>query len=358
MTGAERFAELSTGLADGVRGRDGLIGLVLLGSASDAGAVRRDEWSDHDFFALVEAGRGPEIRPDLDWLPDSDRVALIAREGEIGFAAVYDDGHVFEFAFSEAGELDGSLAGDATVVVDDEAGTTAELIAQARARADAGDRFDPANDTRLVLVKLLIGVGRARRGEVLNAGSFVRSSAVQLLVRAIRGRFADRSTTLRDTDRPRQAVRTRLPGVGRAHRRGHRGAGGGRRSRAVRPRARDPRARMGRVPLPSGRRCRCTPRLGALSAAVRESFHRRTAPGRGIRHTECHVSVDHHRAARRPRNHHVRPGSEPHPRRLRSSAQAAEGGDHRPGLPARSCFPRSASASCWRSSCRRCSPSA
>ncbi len=202
MTGAERFADLTTGLADGVRGRDGLIGLVLLGSASDTGAVRRDEWSDHDFFALVEAGRGPEIRPDLDWLPDSDRVALTAREGEIGFAVVYDDGHVFEFAFSEAGELDGSLAGDATVVVDDDAATTAALIAQARARADAGDRFDPANDTRLMLVKLLIGVGRARRGEVLNAGSFVRSWAVQLLVRAIRGRFADRSTTLRDTIDP------------------------------------------------------------------------------------------------------------------------------------------------------------
>ena len=202
MTGAERFAELSTGLAESVRERDGLIGLVLLGSASEAGAMRRDEWSDHDFFALIEAGRGAEIRPALDWLPDSERIALTAREGEIGFVAVYDDGHVFEFAFSEAGELDGSLAGDATVLVDDDAGTTATLIEQAGERADAGDRFDPANDARLVLVKLLIGVGRARRGEVLNAGIFIRSWAVQLLVRAIRGRFADRSTALRDTIDP------------------------------------------------------------------------------------------------------------------------------------------------------------
>jgi hypothetical protein len=202
VTGAERFAALSAGLAQGVRDRDGLIGLVLLGSASEAGAVRRDEWSDHDFFALIEPGRGTEIRPDLDWLPDRESIALTAREGDIGFAVVYDDGHVFEFAFSEAGELEGSLAGDASVVVDDDAETTATLIEQARARADAGDRFDPANDVRLVLVKLLIGVGRARRGEVLNAGTFVRSWAVQCLVRAIRGRFADRSTTLRDTIDP------------------------------------------------------------------------------------------------------------------------------------------------------------
>lgn len=202
MTAPDRFDALSAGLADGVRATDGLIGLALVGSASDEAAHRRDEWSDHDFFALIESGRGKEIRPGLAWLPDQDRIVLTAREGEIGFAAVYDDGHVFEFAFSEAGELDGALAGDATVVIDDEAGTTASLISQSRLRAEAGDRFDPANDVRLVLVKLLIGAGRARRGEVLNGGQFVRSWAVQLLVRAIRGRFAERSTTRRDTIDP------------------------------------------------------------------------------------------------------------------------------------------------------------
>jgi hypothetical protein len=202
MSTAERFQELSEGLAQGVRERDGIIGLVLLGSASDEGADRRDEWSDHDFFAITEAGRGRDIRPDLSWLPDRDRLALTAREGEIGFAAVYGDGHVLEFAFSDADELAGALAGDATVVVDDAAGTTATLIAQSRQRAAAGDRFDPANDTRLILVKLLIGTGRVRRGEVLNGGFFIRQWAAQLLVRAIRGRFAEASTTLRDTIDP------------------------------------------------------------------------------------------------------------------------------------------------------------
>lgn len=202
MTSSERFQAVSAGLADGVRAHDGLVGLVLLGSASDEASARRDEWSDHDFFAIVEAGRGPEVRPDLSWVPDQDRLVLTAREGDIGFAAVYDDGHVLEFAFSEAAELSGALAGDATVVVDDAEGTTATLIAESRARADAGDRFDPANDVRLVLVKLLIGAGRVRRGEVLNGGFFIRQWAVQLLVRAIRGRFADRSTSLRDTIDP------------------------------------------------------------------------------------------------------------------------------------------------------------
>jgi hypothetical protein len=38
---------------------------VLLGSASDEAAARRDEWSDHDFFALIASGRGPEVRPNF-----------------------------------------------------------------------------------------------------------------------------------------------------------------------------------------------------------------------------------------------------------------------------------------------------
>jgi hypothetical protein len=198
----ESFEGLSAGLSDGVRARDGLFGLVLLGSASEDGAERRDEWSDHDFFALIEPGRGGEIRPDLSWLPARERIVLTAREGEIGFVAVYDDGHVFEFALSEVAELAGAVAGDATVVLDDEAGSVAGLIESARTKAAASDRFDPENDARLVLVKLLIGVGRIRRGELLNGGHLVRTWAVQHLIRAIRGRFSDRSTTLRDTIDP------------------------------------------------------------------------------------------------------------------------------------------------------------
>jgi hypothetical protein len=198
----ERFDALSAGLADGVRRRDGIFGLVLLGSASDEAAARRDEWSDHDFFALTEPGRGGEIRPDLSWLPDQDRLVLTAREGDIGFVAVYDDGHVFEFAFSDVEELAGAVAGDATVVLDDERGSVGGLIERARARAAASDSFDPVNDARLVLVKLLLGVGRVRRGEVLNGGQFVRGPAVQHLVRAIRGRFPEDSSALRDANDP------------------------------------------------------------------------------------------------------------------------------------------------------------
>ncbi|WP_396667805.1 hypothetical protein [Microbacterium sp. R86528] len=211
MSSPERFNALSVGLARGVEESEALVGLVLLGSASDEAAHRRDEWSDHDFFAIIAPGRAGDVRPDLSWLPDSNRIALTAREGDIGFVAVYDDGHVFEFAFSEVAELASAVAGEATVVVDDAAATTATLICESQARSAMADAFDPENDTRLVLAKLLIGVGRIRRGEVLNGGFFVRQWATQLLLRAIRGRFADVSTSQRDSLDPARRFEKDFP---------------------------------------------------------------------------------------------------------------------------------------------------
>ncbi|WES64314.1 hypothetical protein P0L94_17835 [Microbacter sp. GSS18] len=211
MADPERFASLSRGLAQGVAQHPDLIGLALLGSASDDAAARRDEWSDHDFFAIIADGRADAVRPDLSWLPDQASLALTAREGELGFVAVYDDGHVMEFAFAEASELSGALAGEATIVVDDDLRTVSALIDRSRERAAAADRFDPVNDARLVLVKLLIGVGRARRGEVLVAGQFVRTWAAQHLIRAVRGRHPERSGSERDRIDPARRFERDFP---------------------------------------------------------------------------------------------------------------------------------------------------
>jgi hypothetical protein len=188
VTVSAEFDRRTEALAEVARTRDGFAGLVLLGSASPAAAYRRDEWSDHDFFMLAHPGAEAEVRDVAAWLPDPERLVLVAREGEIGFAAVYDDGHVFEFAAATAEELGGALATeDVGIPVDD--GPAAELVAASQARVLATPAPDPANDARLVLVKLLIGVGRDRRGESLVAGQFVHVFAVTHFARAVRSRL-------------------------------------------------------------------------------------------------------------------------------------------------------------------------
>jgi hypothetical protein len=186
VTREAEFARRSEALAE-VAGSRAFAGLVLLGSAAPAAAARRDEWSDHDFFMLARPGDEAAVRDVASWLPDPERLVLVAREGEIGFAAVYDDGHVFEFAAATAEELGGALATqDVGIPVDD--GTVSALIAGAQDRVVAMPEPDAVNEARLVLVKLLIGVGRERRGESLVAGQFVHAWAVNHFARAVRAR--------------------------------------------------------------------------------------------------------------------------------------------------------------------------
>ena len=180
-----RFEEYTEALAASVRSSPAVAGLVLLGSA--AAEARRDEWSDHDFFVVAHPGREAEVRDVAAWLPHPERAVLVAREGSIGFAVLYEDGHLFEFAAASPRELEGALAtSDAAILFDD--GTTEAVLEASRARAAALPASDAADEAGLALLKILVGVGRARRGERLSAGQFVHAWAVGHLVRAIRAR--------------------------------------------------------------------------------------------------------------------------------------------------------------------------
>ncbi|MGY6497657.1 MAG: hypothetical protein ACXIUP_05465, partial [Microcella sp.] len=156
MGDAQRFDDLSDELARAVREHPELVGLALMGSASEAGRHRRDEWSDHDFFAIAADGAGPRVRADLSWLPRQEHLVLALPEGGAGVVALYDDGHLLEFAAAHRSELDGALATDATVKVDDAAGSVGALVAAAQERALAADAVDPAVEAGLAIVKLRI----------------------------------------------------------------------------------------------------------------------------------------------------------------------------------------------------------
>jgi hypothetical protein len=179
------FDERTRALEHAARGAEDISGLILLGSAAVPG--RRDEWSDHDFFVIARPGAAQRVREVEKWLPDMQDVVLIAREWDVGFSVLYDDGHLFEFAAASAAELDAVSVGDHAIVFDDD-GSLAAMVEAARLRAAAATGPDPVHEARLMLVKLLVGVGRARRGELVNAGQFVRTWAVNHYIGALRAR--------------------------------------------------------------------------------------------------------------------------------------------------------------------------
>lgn len=181
----DQFAEYLERLADVARGERDVVGLVAFGSTADRARV--DEWSDHDFAWLTRPGADDRFRYDLAWLPDAERIALSVVEGHGGVKVVYDDGHVLEFGIASLDGYAQWVANRAEVIVDK--GGVAEATAAILAKpAPAGD--DAERAIRLFVTQLLIGAGRARRGEVVNGGRLVRTEAVAHLVVAILGRLS------------------------------------------------------------------------------------------------------------------------------------------------------------------------
>lgn len=190
MRDLEGFEPLSRGIAAGFSRLPGAHGLVFVGSS--AVPARRDRWSDHDFLALVDAEHAGAARDTLSareasWLPDPSRIVLTAREGDVGFTVVYDDGHVLEFAVASTEELSAVAVDEAEIAFGDDRARRLVEDGQRRS-ATVSAQPEAANETGLVFVKLLIGYGRARRGERTAANRFIRGWAVDHLLRAVRAR--------------------------------------------------------------------------------------------------------------------------------------------------------------------------
>ena len=177
------FLEFSDDLARSASDHPDVIGLVLVGSAADTSRV--DEWSDHDFFLVVKVGSGEALRNDLSWLPNHDEVVVAARETEHGLKVVYRNGHVLEFAVFEDPELELASVNYWAVPVDK---TNITARVQAIEAKTQGVPFDEQKEWGLFLALILIGVGRARRGEVLIAGQAIRSYYLKHVLGFVRDR--------------------------------------------------------------------------------------------------------------------------------------------------------------------------
>ena len=99
-----QFLSFIERLSQSARENTDVLGLVLVGSAAET--FRADEWSDHDFFLIVNPTCGEKFRSDLSWLPSVDEIAFSARETDHGLKVVYKNAHVLEFAVFEDIELE------------------------------------------------------------------------------------------------------------------------------------------------------------------------------------------------------------------------------------------------------------
>ncbi len=157
-----------------------VVGLVALGSMSGEGPAP-DAFSDHDFFVVTVPGAQEPFRTELSWLPGAERAVLLHRETEHGLKVVLEDGHLLELAVFDLEELRVARANRYRVLLD--RGGVAERMAEVAAKpAEApSDRWLCGQ----LLGNLLVGGGRAARGELLSARLFVAGYAAGHLLRLL-----------------------------------------------------------------------------------------------------------------------------------------------------------------------------
>lgn len=155
-----------------------ITGLVLFGSSADP--TRADEWSDHDFAVITSTDHIAALRADLGWLPTADRLVARAQEHHDGFKAIDDRGAVIEFAVTDLTGLSTFFADTWRVAY---GGPEVHAVMADVAAKPAPEAVPhPHRDAAVFLTALLVGVGRARRGEVLSANGSVRSLALHHLL--------------------------------------------------------------------------------------------------------------------------------------------------------------------------------
>lgn len=180
----DEFERYLRELSDGCRAHPDIVGLVLMGSSADRSRV--DEWSDHDFAVVCESGTQEKLRRNLSWLPRHNSLGFAAREHHDGFKGIYRNGAVIEFAVVDREQL-ATFHANAYEVAYDEVGDLAEIMRGVAERPKPNDQMDLTRDFSVFLASLLIGVGRARRGEVLSGSALIRGQAVDHLLSAIVG---------------------------------------------------------------------------------------------------------------------------------------------------------------------------
>jgi len=177
---AVAYAAFTQALAERLGADPRVVGLVALGSMSGEGPAP-DEFSDHDFFVVTATGLPELFRSDLSWLPGAESAVLVHRETEHGLKVVLPDGHLLEFAVFDRDELLLARANRHAVLLD--RGGVAERMADVAAKPAL------AHESRWLcgqlLGNLLVGGGRAARGELLSARLFVAGHAAGHLLRLL-----------------------------------------------------------------------------------------------------------------------------------------------------------------------------
>ncbi len=155
-----------------------LIGLGFVGLELE----RLDEYSDLDFFAIVEVGHKAAYLDNLDWLSAVCPIAYHFRNTDDGYKLLFEDGIFCEIAVFEPPELAAIPFAPGRVVWKQ---PHAEASIAAPERREVPDPKPLEWLLGEALTNLYVGLGRYRRGEKLSAARFVQVYALDRVLELV-----------------------------------------------------------------------------------------------------------------------------------------------------------------------------
>ncbi|WP_428266838.1 hypothetical protein [Haliangium sp.] len=211
-----QYRDYTARLLERVQSEPAILGLVAVGSMAERSHMP-DEWSDHDFWLVVEETEAERYRNEYDWLPTPEEIVLAFRETPEGVKVLYADGHLLEYAVFTLEGIKVAKVNDYRVLLD-RAGISVRMDAL-RSDTRTWVASTDGDDGYLIgqfLTNLVVGVGRYRRGEKLSAHHFVKISALDHFVRLVGRTLTAEHPELRDDLDPRRRFESCYPELGQA----------------------------------------------------------------------------------------------------------------------------------------------
>jgi len=158
--------------------------LALIGLGSVGLELHRlDEFSDLDFFVIVEAGYKHSYIKDLQWLSQLCPIAYCFLNTHDGYKLLFEDGVFCEFAVFEPDELQVIPFAPGRIVWKQP--HVAETISQPSKPAAIHSKRDQDWLLGEALTNLYVGMAREKRGERLSAMRFIQSYALDRLLELV-----------------------------------------------------------------------------------------------------------------------------------------------------------------------------
>jgi len=203
-----RLNEIASSLAQSNKAV-ALIGLGSVGIEVD----RLDEYSDLDFFAVVEVGLKRDFLESLVWLSSISPIAYSFRNTPDGYKLLFQDGVFCEFAVFEEPELRQIPFAPGRIIWK-KPGVPDSLAVPQQVK---NVQEDPSLEWSLgeALTNLYVGVSRFCRGEKLSAMRLIQCYAVDRILE-LAERIEPSTFTSRDVFVPERRYEQRHPSIAQA----------------------------------------------------------------------------------------------------------------------------------------------